>query len=288
MCVNYCGCPEGTAAERRRTCKPRDGCPEGTVPIGDGVAGLQADARKERYQSETACAGLPSGCPEGTVPIGDGVCRPPGGDGPKLKVEKAIASCCNISNDGTQIAKCSFRVTVTNIGTTPYSGEVTWGDNDPNNLSPNGASHSAQVTLAPRQTQSIGEADQFYTPGTRYSNCVALGRRQPVIRHARPGSFLYHRAMSRSRRCNVRRRRTGAFLLPALQATRRGFGGHASLSIQDRQAAARAPVPVAGRVTPMEIARRPRSAPAARYSTATPAVARPARLKMRAVNVRDR
>jgi hypothetical protein len=118
------------------------------------------------------------------------VCRPPGGESPKLKVEKAIASCCNISNDGTQIAKCSFRVTVTNIGTTPYSGEVRWGDNDPNNLSPNGAGHSAQVTLAPGQTQSIGEADLFYTPGTRYSNCVALGRRQP-INSGTPGPDLF-------------------------------------------------------------------------------------------------
>ena len=216
------------------------------------------------------------------------MCRPPGGESPKLKVEKAIASCCNISNDGTQIAKCSFRVTVTNIGTTPYSGEVRWSDDDPNNLSPNGAGHSAQVTLAPGQTQAIGEADLFYTPGTRYSNCVALGRRQP-INSGTPGPDLF---------CI-----SGDVPVPTLQCspppdrgiltacppgTRRGLAADASLSIQDRRAAARAPVRMAGRATPMEIARRPRSAPAARYSTATPAVARPARLKMRAVNVRDR
>jgi hypothetical protein len=116
VCVNYCGCPEGTRLSEDGTCRPpndcgRDrvlsdgrcvcreglvpvnnrcctradvvagrcgGCPEGTRPIGDGV-----------------CQPV-SGCPEGTRPIGDGVCQPlngsqplcvgpncPGGGGPR-------------------------------------------------------------------------------------------------------------------------------------------------------------------------------------------------------------
>ena len=225
MCVNYCGCPEGMRLREDGTCKPKDGCPEGTVPIGDGVCRPPSGCPEGTVSIGDGVCRPPGGCPEGTVPIGDGVCRPPGGDGPKLKVEKAIASCCNISNDGAQIAKCSFRVTVTNIGTTPYSGEVTWGDNDPNNLSPNGASHSAQVTLAPGQTQAIGEANQFYTPGTRYSNCVALGRRQPV-NSGTPGPDLFcisGNVPVPTLQCSPPPDRGILTACPA--GTRRGFGG---------------------------------------------------------------
>lgn len=198
VCVNYCGCPEGTRLREDGTCKPKDGCPEGTVPIGDGVCRPPPSGCPEGTVpiGDGVCRPPPSGCPEGTVSIGDGVCRPPqkgcppgshpigdnvcqpdDGQQPKLKVEKAIASCCNVSGDGTQMARCTFNVTVTNIGTTPYSGEVSWSDHDPNNLMVNGASHSAQVTLAPGATQSLGQAEQYYTPGTRYSNCVALAPR---------------------------------------------------------------------------------------------------------------
>src|SRR4029078_7606705 len=240
------------------TCKPKDGCPEGTVPIGDGVCRPPSGCPEGTVSIGDGVCRPPRRWPEGTVPIGDGVCRPPGGDGPKLKVEKAIASCCNISNDGAQIAKCSFRVTVTNIGTTPYSGEVTWGDNDPNNLSPNGASHSAQVTLAPGQTQAIGEANQFYTPGTRYSNCVALGRRQPV-NSGTPGPDLF--CISGNvpvPRCNVPRRRTGGFLLPALRAREEVSAAYASLSIRGRQAAVRAAVSAARHAIPVGLSARPR------------------------------
>jgi len=92
MCVNYCGCPEGTpivngvcctreamaggrcCPEGTRyigdgVCQPVSGCPEGT-PIVNGVC-----CTREAYAAGRCC-------PEGTRYIGDGVCQPTNGSRP--------------------------------------------------------------------------------------------------------------------------------------------------------------------------------------------------------------
>jgi hypothetical protein len=92
MCVNYCGCPEGTPIVNG-VCCTREAmaggrcCPEGTRYIGDGVCQPVSGCPEGTpivngicCTREATAAGRC--CPEGTRYIGDGICQPVNGAQP--------------------------------------------------------------------------------------------------------------------------------------------------------------------------------------------------------------
>jgi hypothetical protein len=92
MCVNYCGCPEGTPIVNG-VCCTREAmaggrcCPEGTRYIGDGVCQPVSGCPEGTPIVNGICCtreAMAAGrcCPEGTRYIGDGICQPVNGAQP--------------------------------------------------------------------------------------------------------------------------------------------------------------------------------------------------------------
>ncbi|HET9413829.1 MAG TPA: hypothetical protein VFO74_06855, partial [Pseudolabrys sp.] len=77
VCNNFCGCPEGTRLSEDGTCRPPNDCGRDRV-LSDGRCVCRQGLLSVNNMCctrEDITAGRC--CPEGTVPIGDGVCRPP-------------------------------------------------------------------------------------------------------------------------------------------------------------------------------------------------------------------
>ena len=102
----------------------------------------------------------------------------PGNEGPKLRIVKTLGNCCAGTYGGVANTSCTFSISVTNIGTVPYSGPLEVKDSDPNSLSGTGG-FSGPITLAPGETKLVGSHTRGYVPGTKFLNCAALGTRPP-------------------------------------------------------------------------------------------------------------
>ena len=183
MCNNYCGCPEGMRLSEDGTCKQSNGCGLNRV-LSDGecncAPGYQKLPEENTCVPTSQCDLSPGStttagcCPQGKNWDQSTLKCEPGSAGPKLKIEKTLRNCCSDSRTGTTVIACSFSISVTNIGTVPYSGPVAYSDSDPNSISGSGGGGSGPVTLAPGETKVIGGVGHNYAPGTRYSNCAAL------------------------------------------------------------------------------------------------------------------
>jgi hypothetical protein len=168
----YCACPDGSKPNADGTCNQSNSCGLHMVPATGAAAG------------ECVCdVGY-----QGTVVNGSYVCIP--GDQnptPKLKVTKTLLDCCSWAPDGASPSiACRFYITIQNIGTVPFSGPLTLRDVDPNSQPPLDISGTRFADLQPGETQPLGGLAPKYSPGTRYSNCFAIGTRPPSI-SASPG-----------------------------------------------------------------------------------------------------
>jgi hypothetical protein len=82
VCVNFCGCPEGTRVSEDGTCRPPNDCGRDRV-LSDGRCVCRSGLLSVNNMCctrEDVTAGRC--CPEGTRPIGDGVCQPVNGSQP--------------------------------------------------------------------------------------------------------------------------------------------------------------------------------------------------------------
>jgi len=188
VCVNptYCECPDGTKPNKDGTCEKSDSCgPQMVTRNGECVCeqGYQwITGPPNRCVPRSQCdptAGLTAGCClPGTHWNKDTYTCEPGSEGPRLGIAKKLERCCTSPIDGR--ATCLFSISITNIGTAPYTGPVNIQDYDPNGQS---AFFGQVIPLGPR-TLAPGQSREFrlslsYAPGSKYMNCVSLGARAP-------------------------------------------------------------------------------------------------------------
>ena len=160
----YCECPDGTQPNSDGTCKKSE-CGPHMVPAQGGGGECVCD---EGYQwitgSPSRCVpksqcdlttGLTAGCcPAGSYWNKDTFKCEPGSESPKLKIEKKFESCCQYTSaiDGITTTSCTFSISITNIGTVPYSGQIDIREADPN--SPGGGGSSRPGDARPRGNEA--------------------------------------------------------------------------------------------------------------------------------------
>ena len=188
-------------------------CPDGTRTSGDGASCTQSSCGPHMVEGDGTCL-CASGYQDVVDSNGQNICIPVSqcdrsptlccpadlhwntathscdvgnhNPTPKLKITKTFNGCsCAYPIDGTAPqAFCSFSVSVKNIGTVVYAGTINWSDalqanNSTFNVPPQS---TGPVTIAPGDTYTI-PASQFlsgvFLPGSKYSNCAALGTRAP-------------------------------------------------------------------------------------------------------------
>jgi hypothetical protein len=189
MCNNYCSCPEGTQLSKDGTCKPPSSCGLHRVESGGecicepdyrGVIGSDGKSTCIPTSQCDPSAGITAGCcPQGQH--WNTIQCEPDNPSPKLKIVKQLNICCALSVGGTSKTLCEFSISVTNIGTVPFTGETAVSDADPNSSGPNGtAVGTLNGPLAPGETKFFSGSLREYLPGAKLSNCATLGTRPPI------------------------------------------------------------------------------------------------------------
>lgn len=95
MCVNYCGCPEGTRLSEDGTCRPPNDCGrdmvlrDGKCVCREGVQLANGVCCPREAVSGGRC------CPKDTRPIGDGVCQPTSGSQPLYIIDPRPPACAD-------------------------------------------------------------------------------------------------------------------------------------------------------------------------------------------------
>ena len=205
----YCKCPDGTQVSKDGTCKPPSGCGPHKVESGGecvcapdyrGVVGSDGKSTCVPASQCDPSAGITAGCcPQGQHWNQTATTCEPGTQNPKLKIVKQLMYCLAPINVGPA---CWFKITITNDGPGTFSGPLAFTDTsggnptwsqpaDPTPFPPGWSCTGSAPTLTCSSngvtTLTAGAAPievNFwfggYSPGTHFTNCVALGNAAPA------------------------------------------------------------------------------------------------------------
>jgi hypothetical protein len=205
MCNTYCGCPPGTRVSEDGTCKQSSCGPHMVESNRECVCepdyqGIVDRNGKLVCHPRTSCDLTPGStktagcCPAGQHWSSANLTCEPDNQNPKLTIVKT-GGCVPVGSRPS----CRFTFTITNPGPGSYSGPVSLNDNAGSNFSQDelgltvsgatnwgcggtGGNFTCNIpdaTIAPGG-QIVITVTGTYPPGSRYTNCVALGTAAPV------------------------------------------------------------------------------------------------------------